>query len=73
MAKTTEYATIATTAVKHETPKAFLVTVFDEDLERERSLWIPKSVIFEPEEVEITAKPGELNVAAWFCKKEGLR
>lgn len=38
-----------------------------------REVWIPKSQIFEEDIPEKrTAEPEEINVAAWFCKKEGL-
>ena len=39
-----------------------------------RQVWIPKSLIHEddiPE--ERSPEPAEINIAAWFAKKEGMR
>jgi hypothetical protein len=37
-----------------------------------REIWIPRSQIFEGDELGRTPKGCEINVAHWFAKKEGL-
>lgn len=51
------------------TPKALGVLVPGQD----EPIWVPRSLLEDPdEEFEKDDDPGELSVAAWFLKKEGL-
>lgn len=50
-----------------ETEKALLVRVADG-----REVWVPKSLIAPGSDVNATNDEGELAVAAWFARKEGL-
>lgn len=48
------------------TDKAILVTI------RGQERWIPKSQVWEPDELDPTDEPTEIYVTPWFIKKEGL-
>lgn len=55
--------------VVRATSKALFVHIDEDDNE----VWIPKSVIHDDSEVwQEDSEPGEMVVAAWFARKEGL-
>jgi hypothetical protein len=53
-------------AIKRITDMAILVMINGKDH------WIPKSQVWEPDELDLTDEPTEIHVTPWFIKKEGL-
>lgn len=60
------YFTIGVVKVKRETDLAFLFELESSEL------WVPKSVIEEPDDVAVDDEDIEVNVKTWFAEKEGL-
>lgn len=52
--------------IRQATDLAFLV--FDGDKE----VWVPKSLIEEPDDLKISDKCQEISVPVWFAEREGL-
>ncbi len=52
--------------VERETELAFLFVVEGEEI------WVPKSVVAEPDEVSEGDEDLELNIAEWFAERENL-
>lgn len=63
-----EFRAITISAVKAITKRAALFTIED----GERDVWVPLSLIFEGDKVELERGEGrkEINIEAWFVKKE---
>jgi hypothetical protein len=67
-----EHIPIPIKGVKHTTPKAVLIEYFDCDLNKLRGVWVPRSQLFEGEDVAVDPELMELNISPWFCDKENL-
>ena len=63
-----EYETVDVLRVRVVTEKAFKF-VFVSDLSEK---WVPRSVVEEPDEIEHGDTDIEVNIAAWFCRKEEI-
>lgn len=64
----TKYTTVDVFNVKRETAKAFKLK-FVSDLSTK---WVPKSVIEDPDALEVGDVDIEVNIASWFCKQEDI-
>lgn len=60
------YVTVGVSKVLQETALAFLFET------EESEVWVPKSVIEEPDEIAVDDEDIEVNVKTWFAEKEGL-
>ena len=67
-----EHVPIPINGVKHETPRAVLIEYFDADAGKFRNIWIPRSQLFEGDDVHVDPEVKKLNISPWFCDKEGL-
>lgn len=61
-----DYVTIQVERVEAETDLALLLVIDEE------SVWVPKSLIEEPDDYEVGNEDVEVEIAEWFCKREGL-
>lgn len=52
--------------VKAETDLALLFVIDGEEI------WVPKSCIEEPDEIAVEDEEIEVEIAEWFCQREGL-
>jgi hypothetical protein len=57
---------IAVDRVEHETDLALLLVIDGEEV------WCPKSVVEDVDEVSKGDEDVELNIAEWWCEREGL-
>jgi hypothetical protein len=61
-----DYTIIAVDEIEHETDAAFLIRVGD------HTLWVPKSQVDDDSLYHKGDEDVDMEIQAWFCKKEGI-